>query len=87
MQGLQVIRSEGKSVLQDKKTIAEINNTMDAYLSNPPNDSAVNELTKKIREVQRTLFADIIKQDSALREKWRLLRQEAQETEQEYKAA
>ena len=80
LQGLQVIRSEGKSVLQDKKVMAEINNAINLYLNELPNDAAVNELVKKIRDTQYKLFKDIIEQDELLRRKWALLRKEAAET-------
>ena len=80
LQGLQVIRSEGKSVTQDKKVMAEINNAINLYLNELPNDAAVNELVKKIRETQYKLFKDIIEQDELLRRKWALLRKEAMET-------
>lgn len=83
LQGLQVIRGEGKSVFQDKKTIAEINNAINMYLDGLPNDPPTNELVGKIRDTQNKLFADIIKQYQELRQKMGLLREEFQETGQE----
>lgn len=80
LQGLQVIRSEGKGVLQDKKTIGEINNAINMYLNNLPNDTVVNELVRKIRDTQNKLFKDIIKQDQSLRKRFALLRQKGRET-------
>lgn len=80
--GLSVLVNEGKSVLEDKKVIADINNKINGYLSyfNNTNDNLIQLLIKQIKERQNRLFKDIIMQDELLRRKFGLLRKEAQET-------
>ena len=80
VEGLGIIKAEGKGAIQDKSSLNKINNGITFYCSNLPNDDSINNLVRRIKDVQIKLFRSIINQITYYRERYGLLRKKAQET-------
>ena len=86
--GLQLLKIEGEGVLKDKQIFLEINAAINSYINLLPNDPRVSSIVQNIKDYQKKLFGDILTEEELIRQKFILLRKDAQQTiEEEKKAA